>query len=99
MKKTILDLEVLIKSYAKTTSPNGIFISVLENDKNLSKILNVPTKDFFHHVDDYFYLSHFKSKDEANELFNRIENECHPNSQYAVLVLDNEIVREYPNRE
>lgn len=95
MKTTLVNLEMLIKSYAKTTSENGIFISFLEYDENLKNILNLSNSEMIDLVDSYLYLTDFKDVIEMNELFSRIENESHPDAQYAVLVNGGEIVKEF----
>lgn len=97
MKQTKVDLEMLIKCYAKHNGENGIFLSILEYDEDLASLLKLSIDELNEVVYGYLYLSDFRDKEEARAFFERIEKESHPDAQYAVLVENGEIAKEFPN--
>lgn len=99
MKQTTVDLEMLIKCYAKMNGENGIFLSILEYDDGLASLLNMSHDELNDIVYGYLYLSDFPNKEEARTFFERIEKESHEDAQYAVLVEDGDIVKEFPHWE
>lgn len=97
MKQTNVDLEMLIKCYAKHNGENGIFLSILEYDDGLASLLKLSHDELNELVYGYVYLSDFSDKEEARTFFERIENESHPDAQYTVLVENGEIAKEFPH--
>lgn len=95
MKINELNLEMLIKSYAKMTGKNGVFIKVLEHDANLAKILGLSKTETIDYIDSYLYLTDFNDDNEIEAFFSKIEKESHPDAQYMALVIDGEIVKEF----
>ncbi len=99
MKKTELVLEDLIKAYAINAGKDGVFLSILEYSDDLATILKIAKRDLVKYVDGYMYVSNFKNEEKLREFFEKIKTEVHPDAAYVVLVINNEIIEEYPEFE
>lgn len=90
-----INLEMLIKAYAQLQNKSGIFISILEYNEGLREILKVSKSELIDLVDNYLYLSDFNNNEEIHSTFEILKEKSHEDAQYAVLVIDNEIIEEF----
>ncbi|TPF17992.1 hypothetical protein [Priestia megaterium] len=97
MLKTEVDLGALIKSYTQSTQKDGIFISILESDDNLAHALNLSRDEILNLLYGYLYLTDFNGEEDMENLFNKIVETSHEDSQYMVMVKNGEIIREHPD--